>query len=69
MKIAEENALLIHHAIRCGEQIYEDFPKELLPFLIRSDLISICHQSEAKSCKRKLPFDVPDNSRKKAKLV
>jgi ankyrin repeat protein len=43
MKITEENALLIHHAIRCTGDIYEDFPKELLPFLIRSDLISKCH--------------------------
>ena len=68
MKIVEKNALLIHHAIRCGEQIYEDFPKELLPFLIRSDLIPICHESQAKSFKRKL-IDVSDHCRKKPKLV
>jgi len=67
MKIVEKNALLIHDAIGSAEHIYEDFPKELLPFLIRSDLISKFYKSQNKPGKRKAT-DVSENCRKKPKL-
>ena len=37
MNMLQQNALLIHNAIDSVQNIYEDFTKELIPFLIRSD--------------------------------
>ena len=35
----EQNALLLYDAIDSVQNIYKDFTKELIPFLIRSDLL------------------------------
>jgi len=68
MKFLEKNAILIHHVISFAKHIYEDFPKELLPFLIRSDVIPTFYWSQDKLGKRKAT-DLSENGRKKPKLV
>jgi len=68
MKILEKNALLLYDAIFFAEHIYDDFPKELLPFLIRSDIISKFYKSQDKFSKRKAT-GLSEGGRKKPKLV
>ena len=41
INMLEEHALLIYNAIDSAQNVYEDFTKELVPFLTRSDFAKL----------------------------